>query len=54
MIVVSCMVQITKETLIQSQSQIYMHFYYIAASLHSFNSSIFAPPDCLLCIKIQE
>ncbi len=54
MIVVSCMVQTTKETLIQSQSQIYMYFYYIASSLHSLNSSIFASTDCLLCLKIQE
>lgn len=32
MIVVSCMVQTTKETLIQSQSQLLQEFLYIASS----------------------
>ena len=32
MIVVSCMVQTTKETLIQSQSQLLQEFLYIALS----------------------
>ncbi|MDD6959123.1 MAG: hypothetical protein PUI60_06800, partial [Dialister sp.] len=43
-----------KETLIQSQSRISYGFLYIASSLSSLNSSLFASDDSLLCIKIQE
>ena len=41
MIVVSCMVQTTKETLIQSQSQLLQEFLYMAASWLSLKSSLF-------------
>lgn len=41
MIVVSCMVQTTKETLIQSQSQPLQELLYIASSLPSLKSSLF-------------
>ncbi len=44
----------SRETLIQSQSQISYGFLYIASSSSSLNSSLFASDDSLLCIKIQE